>query len=85
MKPEHCESCGRTESDLLKVQRIYLLESEDPSGDAIGSTDPQRATDPPRTDLPGADPEVVAAPADIEYWCASCCATFPHSVIDEEE
>ncbi len=74
MKPEQCESCGRAESNLLKVQRIYLLEPEDTPVTSSDRTDPQRA-----------EPEMVPAAADIEFWCASCCATFPHSVIDETD
>jgi hypothetical protein len=30
MTADRCESCGRLEDDLLKVQRIYLLPADDP-------------------------------------------------------
>ena len=61
-----CESCGRDERDVVKVQRIYLVPSGEPEGTP-------------------AEIEAAATPTagDIEHWCASCCATFPHAPIDE--
>ena len=61
-----CESCGREEPGVTKVQRVYLL-AEDP-------------------DATAAEVEATATPTagDIEMWCASCCATFPHTVVTED-
>lgn len=61
-----CESCGRDEAATTKVQRIYLLPAEG---------------------LEGASPAeieqaVTPTAGDIERWCGSCCATFPHVVLD---
>ncbi len=70
----HCESCGRPETDLVKVQRVYLLPpTEDPelSADSLPAT----AT---------GESELVPAPGDIEFWCASCCGTFPHTVLSTD-
>jgi hypothetical protein len=63
-----CESCGRDEREVILVQRVYLLPEADPAQ---------------------ATPEALAASAtptagDIERWCASCCATFPHTVVDTD-
>jgi hypothetical protein len=65
-----CESCGRTDEVTEKVQRIYLAAPE-----ANADAAPDWST---------ADPEATAMPGDIEQWCASCRATFPHVVITEE-
>lgn len=52
----------------MLVQRVYLLPRADPAESA---------------------PEALAESAtptagDIERWCASCCATFPHVVVDPD-
>jgi hypothetical protein len=59
-----CESCGRDEREVIKVQRIYLVPAEE-------------------AEVPAPLEESVTATAgDIELWCASCCATFPHAPIE---
>ncbi len=66
-----CESCGREETSVVKVQRMYLT-----SADSIG---------PAPSDVPQKlDPEDRPTAGDIEMWCASCCATFPHVTIDPQ-
>jgi hypothetical protein len=65
-----CESCGRTDEVTEKVQRIYLTP---PGADAGVAPDGSTA-----------DSDATAIPGDIEQWCASCRATFPHVVITEE-
>ncbi|MCP4435078.1 MAG: hypothetical protein GY812_06185 [Actinomycetia bacterium] len=64
-----CESCGREEREVTKVQRVYLVADDSAEADAS-----------PAGIEAGASPTA----GDIEMWCASCCATFPHSVIDAE-
>lgn len=63
-----CESCGREENEVTKVQRVYLV------ADYID------------TERSPAEIEASAKPTagDIEMWCASCCATFPHTVVAED-
>jgi hypothetical protein len=64
-----CESCGRTEEELTRVQRVYLLPPEE---------SPQGPDGAPDGDL---QPSV----GDIEWWCASCAATFPHVPLPLED
>jgi len=71
-----CESCGRTGEVTEKVQRIYLAP---PGADAGEAPDWSAAASEAR-----ADSDATAIPGDIEQWCASCRATFPHVVITEE-
>jgi len=63
-----CESCGRDEREVTLVQRVYLV----PEPETEASTPDQL--------------ESTATPtaADIERWCGSCRATFPHSEVDPE-
>ena len=67
-----CESCGRDEAELTKVQRVYLISDSDSTG--LDSAGPA---------APLAELEASATPTagDIELWCASCCATFPHAPV----
>lgn len=64
-----CESCGREEPSVAKVQRMYLVEPTD-SGEPAGQS--------PRE----LEPQEPPTAGDIELWCASCCATFPHVSVD---
>ena len=63
-----CESCGRDENEVTKVQRVYLV------------------ADDTGTERSPAEIEASATPTagDIEMWCASCCATFPNTVVTED-
>ena len=65
-----CESCGRDEREVTKVQRVYLVADDTPGGSNASPAEIEAATGP--------------TSGDIEMWCASCCATFPHSVIETE-
>lgn len=73
-----CESCGRTESGLAKVQRVYVMP-EDSSG-----SQPDDATEGGSSRAQDLG-EHQATAADIELWCASCRATFPHVEIEIDE
>ena len=64
-----CESCGREEPSVTTVQRMYLAGPS--SGDGPEATAPREL-----------DCEEQPAAGEIEMWCASCCATFPHIGID---
>lgn len=67
-----CESCGREEREVTLVQRVYLV----PEAEAEADTD---AAGPDRLET-----SATPAAAEIERWCASCCATFPHTPVDPE-
>jgi hypothetical protein len=72
-----CESCGRDEAALTKVQRVYLVPgAENETGDGPGAG--------PGVEQPPAQIEgsATATAGDIELWCSACCATFPHVIID---
>jgi hypothetical protein len=64
-----CESCGREEPTVTKVQRMYL---------AGRPTD----LDPVATEPRELHPEERPGAGDIEEWCASCCATYPHVAVE---
>jgi hypothetical protein len=64
-----CESCGRHDETLIRVQRIYLL--------------PPEPGDEPLREL--ATEEMHPSAGDIEWWCASCAATFPHVPLPVED
>lgn len=64
-----CESCGRDETSVTKVQRMYLA---DRTGGASTTAEEPHELHPAERPTAG----------DIELWCASCCATFPHVTID---
>jgi hypothetical protein len=64
-----CESCGRGGEALVRVQRVYLLP-------------PEPGADPPDAD---ALDELLPSAGDIEWWCASCTATFPHVPLPLED
>ncbi|MCZ7627773.1 MAG: hypothetical protein M5U19_01090 [Microthrixaceae bacterium] len=66
-----CESCGRDEQSVTKVQRMYLADRS--TGDGPAMAVPRVLNSDER---PGA--------GDIEMWCASCCATFPHVAVDTD-
>lgn len=65
-----CESCGRDEPSVTKVQRMYLA-------------DQSTVVDPEAVELRELNPEERPGAGDIEVWCASCCATFAHVAVDE--
>lgn len=66
-----CESCGREETSVAKVQRMYLADTIPEDQTAQSATLPREL-----------DPQQRPTAGDIESWCASCCASFPHVVID---
>lgn len=63
-----CESCGRDETDLTKVQRVYLVADDPGPGES-------------REEL---DTSATPTAGDIEMWCASCAATFPHTPVSTD-
>lgn len=64
-----CESCGRTGEELARVQRVYLLPPEES----------------PQVTPVAADADLRPSVGDIEWWCASCAATFPHVPVPLED
>ncbi|MCB9386914.1 MAG: hypothetical protein H6517_03710 [Microthrixaceae bacterium] len=42
------------------------------------------AGDDPDTDPTPLEPSDSPTPGEIENWCASCCASFPHVVVITE-
>lgn len=42
------------------------------------------AGDDPDAEPREIDPGDAPTPGDIEQWCASCCATFPHVTVNAE-
>lgn len=65
-----CESCGRDEESVTKVQRMYLAETSTESPGAEPATPHELEPDSP------------PVAGEIELWCASCCATFPHVTVE---
>lgn len=64
-----CESCGSEEPTVTKVQRMYLADRS--------TVDDTRAEKPREL-----NPDERPGSGDIEVWCASCCATYPHVAVD---
>ncbi|MCO5318295.1 MAG: hypothetical protein M9942_07640 [Microthrixaceae bacterium] len=64
-----CQSCGRDGETVTKVQRMYLADSG-----------PEHAGD--RREPHQLDPASPPVAGEIELWCASCCGTFPHVVVE---
>lgn len=69
-----CESCGRDGETVVKVQRMYLADAP------RGVAGPEEIGAEPRT----LDGDTTPVAGDIEYWCASCCATFPHVSVEPD-
>lgn len=76
-----CESCGRDEPSVTTVQRMYLAASD---ADAAPAQHTAEVSERPASGPRQLDREQRPTAGDIESWCASCCASFPHVVIDPD-